>query len=117
VSADAAVVAEAMYQAARSATPAKTAETLDELSPSTQRRYLMLAEVAIEAYGSARTPSPSGLPRSAARQLLDLFAESLAYKLNHPNSFNESIRDAFELYAKVVGDDALSAEVKKAMEI
>lgn len=103
-----------MYQAARSATPSKTAETLDELSPATQRRYLMLAEAAIAA--NPAPPSPSGLPRTAARRLLDRFAEQLAFKLNHPNSFNEGIRDVFELYAKVVGEEGLSAEVKKAME-
>jgi hypothetical protein len=54
VSAKAAIVAEAMYQAARAATPAKTPESLTDLSPAPQRRYLMLAEAAI----SALRPAP-----------------------------------------------------------
>lgn len=44
-----AVVAEAMYQAARASTPAKMPESLTDLSPAAQRRYLMLAEAAISA--------------------------------------------------------------------
>lgn len=49
MSARTAVVAEAMYQAARASTPAKTPESLTDLSPAAQRRYLMLAKAAVGA--------------------------------------------------------------------
>jgi hypothetical protein len=51
VSAQVQQVAEAMYQASRAATRArsKSPETLDGVNPASRRRYLMLAEAAVGA--------------------------------------------------------------------
>lgn len=110
-------VAESMYQAARGATAAKMPESLDELGTAPQRRYLMLAQAAIAITGpptAATSPPPSDLTREA----LDVLADELAWKLNHPmGGFSERVRTAFALYEQVVGAENVNDEVRKAMEL
>lgn len=106
-------VAEAMYQAGKGAVGPKMPDSLDELRPETQKRYLLLADAAITHTGPASAPAPS----PSARQLLDSLAEQLAWKLNHPQQFADGVRDVLGRYAEVVGPDGLSEEVKAAMAI
>lgn len=106
-------VAESMYQAARAATAAKMPESLDELGAAPQRRYLMLAEAAIEITGP---PTSSPAP-PADRALVVLLAEQLAWKLNNPMQFADSVREVFDRYADFVGAGNVSDEVRKAMAI
>lgn len=106
-------IAEAIYQAARATTPAKTAAELGDLNPHAQRRYLTMAEAAMQAIGD-----PEGFPSdSDGKTLLDRLAEGLAWKLNHPMEFSDGVRTLFDEYAQVVGEDGLSDEVKAARKI
>lgn len=104
-------VAEAMYQAIRATTPAKTPESIDEMNVATQQRYLTMAKAAMATIGNGAITVP------ADDGLLDLFAEELAYTLLHPQSWSERTRTAFARYAEAVGPAGLSDEVKAAMEI
>ncbi len=106
-------VAEAIYQAARATTPAKTAAELGDLNPHAQRRYLTMAEAAMQAIGD-----PEGFPSdSDGKTLLDRLAEQLAWKLRHPMEFADGVRTVLDEYAGVVGDEGLSDEVRAAREI
>lgn len=96
-------IAEALYQAAREDTPSKTPETLEDLAPHTQRRYLLYAETIRELLGD--------------NGLLDKLAEELAWKLLHPQQFSEGAREAFAAYEKEVGAANVSEEVRTAMAI
>lgn len=116
-----------MYQAARAATPAKTPEALDEIGAPTQRRYLMLAEAAMEAMGETKyVATEKGRQEAEAAgepslggviAVTNKLAEELAYKVNHPMHFSEGIREAFGLYTQLVGVEQLSDEVKQASEV
>jgi hypothetical protein len=113
VSAAALEVAESMYQAARAATPAKMPESLFELGPAPQRRYLMLAEAAIAVTGPPTTAAaPAG-----DRELLDTLAEELAWKLLHPQQFADGVRSVLARYVETVGAGGISEEVRKAIEL
>lgn len=107
-------VAEAMYQAARTLTPAKTPEALDETNVGTQRRYLLLARAAMATIDTGEITVPDAV---LERQALDLLADELAWKLNNPRGFSERVRTAFERYAEIVGPGGLTDEVKEAMKI
>lgn len=105
-------VAEAMYQAARAESPAKSKESLDELNPRTQQLFLNRAKAAIEITGP---PRPAGVVGDA--ELLADLAEHLAWKLNHPMEFWDGVRGVLERYAEVVGEDRISDEVRAAMQL
>jgi len=105
-------VAEAMYQAARASTPVKMSESLDELAPHTQQRYLMLAEAAIRVTGE---PKPAAAVDDS--DLLADLAEHLAFRLNHPGQFWGGVRGVLDRYRDAIGEDRLSDEVRAAMEL
>lgn len=103
-------VAEAMYAAGKDhPTTHKLPDSLDELSPHTQKRYLLLAGAAVAAM-------PAQAPVSVPQLVLDL-AEQLALKLNHSHSFADDVGEVFDRYAAVVGEDRITDEVRKAMAI
>lgn len=64
-------------------------------------------EVALLASETSATPD---------RELRDPLAGELAWKLLHPQQFAESVRDVLDRYADAVGRDAVSDEVRRAME-
>lgn len=103
-------VAEAMYQAGKDGPGPKMPDSLDELRPHVQARYLLLAEAAITAIPQRVTVVP------APELMVDL-AEELAFKLNHPQQFCDRVRDVLARYAEHVGHDHVSDEVRKAMAI
>ncbi len=106
-------VAEAMYQAGKAGPGPKMPDSLDELAVATQNRYLLLADAAMSVTGEGSAASASV---SVPRLVLDL-AEELAFKLNHPMSFSDRVREVFVAYVSVVGDDLVTDEVRKAMAI
>jgi hypothetical protein len=108
-------VAEAMYRGGKGDHPSthKLPECLDELGVGTQRRYLLLAEAAIECITGAEPV----VDVAADPQLLDDLAHQLAFKLNHPMWFADGVRDTLQRYAEHVGEHAISDEVRKAMAI
>lgn len=105
-------VAEAMYQAAREESPAKSAESLDELNPRTQKLFLNRAKAAIEITGP---PAPAAVVGDV--DLLADLAEHLAWKLNHPQEFWDGVRGVLERYVEAVGEGRVSDEVRAAMRI
>lgn len=102
-------VAEAMYQAGKAGPGPKMPDSLDELSRATQERYLLLADAAISVMKAAE-------PVKVPQLVLDL-AEELAFKLNHPQSFSNRVREVFANYVEIVGDARVTEEVRKAMAI
>ena len=97
-------VAEAMYQAAREKSPAKTPETLFDLNPATQSRYIMLAEAA-----------QGMLADSYPTELLNRLAEHLAWKLLNPQQFSDGVRAVLDRYAQEVGEGNVPPIVAKAI--
>jgi hypothetical protein len=113
-------VAEAMYQAGKVGPGPKMPDSLDELNVETQNRYLLLAEAAMAVTGrptgAAEVERPAGLPGNP-RDLIELLAEELAFKLNNPMQFSDRVREVLGRYAEHVGEGHVSDEVRKAMTI
>lgn len=52
----------------------------------------------------------------ATRIALDL-AEQLAFKLNHPMWFADGVRESFDRYVELVGEENVTDEVRRAREL
>jgi hypothetical protein len=79
---------------------------------TTQGVYERAASAAIEWFVD-KTLEREG---SAVEVASDL-AEKLAFKLNHPQQFEDGVRSTFDRYAELVGDENLTNEIRKAREI
>lgn len=53
-------------------------------------------------------------PLSVLAELTDDLAEMLAFRYNKPGYFADGIREIFDRYAEIVGEENLSDEVRKA---
>lgn len=104
-------VAEAMYQAGKGGAGRKMPDSLDELNAHTQARYLLLAGAAIDIVGE------SSAERASVPSLVLDLAEQLAFKLNHPTWFADSVREVLDRYVAVVGEGRVTDEVRRAMAI
>jgi hypothetical protein len=109
-------VAEAIYGAARATTTVKMPESLDELAPHVQQRYLTLAEGAISVMGDG-AGGEANVPQRSPLAIFDELADELAWKYLHPQEFNEGVRTALTAYVEIVGHEHASEDVTKALEL
>lgn len=56
-------------------------------------------------------------PLSVLAELADDLAEMLAFRHNKPGYFADSVREIFDRYAEIVGEENLSDEVVKARKL
>jgi hypothetical protein len=112
-------IAEALYQAARSQSPAKSPESLTDLNVYTQKRFLLYADTVIAMFSNEPTAPPAERPEMPVvypAELLDKLAEELAWKIRNPMSFSEGSRYALEDYAEEVGAGNVPAEVEQFLK-
>lgn len=53
----------------------------------------------------------------SAVEVAAALAEELALKYNHPGWFVDGVRDTFDRYAELVGEENLSDEIRKARKL
>lgn len=56
-------------------------------------------------------------PLSVLAELTDDLAEMLAYRYNKPGYFVDGVREIFDRYTEIVGEENLSDEVRKARKL
>lgn len=99
-------IAREMYSQIRENSPRKAhmPETLEEIEPASQSRYIELAQAAVDAGATLTTPA-------AMVKLLNGFAWELVWRWHNPMTFAETIRDVFEEYERIVSREEMPPEV------
>lgn len=77
-----------------------------------QVTYRLVADTALDWFVT-KTLDREGSAVEVAASL----AEELALKYNHPGWFVDGVRDTFDRYAELVGEENLSDEIRKARKL
>lgn len=86
--------------------------SLEAQVATVQGVYVRAASAAIEWFVT-KTLDREGSAVEVAAEL----ADQLAFKTNNPMQFADGVRETFDKYAELVGDENLSEEIRKAREI
>lgn len=88
------------------------AGALDEQPEEMQEIYWRAADAALGWMVGAAID-----PLCVLAVLADDLAEKLAFKYNNPGYFDDGVREMFDRYASIVGNEKLSDEVRKARKL